>query len=387
MATANKTPAKPKRICLECGRVENTTKKVTFYKSKNPKYKFFKSIPWCKDCIKKWFDEDYKKTQNSFQSLYNLCKYLDIPYIINLANAAQGRVEKGTASSIYVGYLPQLNSSFANHYPDRCAFEHRDESEFDVVAKVDDGESQEEEKKQQRITGQDKKNKDSVIQRIGREPFEYETVDNQKFLYNTLNDMVDDSTLQDSFKLPIVIEIVTNMGHINTLNRQIAELNQSIDALMDKDSATALDKLMSMKTKLISANNSMAKDNNISSLYSNSKSKGAGTLSGMLKDMQEKNIMESTVNLYDVKTCKAIGQVAEESNAAILRQLKFDDNEFAEIVEYQRKLIQDLTSQVDNLREENRQLKIAQGDIELEVIIEPNENEIMSDRGNINENK
>jgi uncharacterized protein YprB with RNaseH-like and TPR domain len=102
----------------------------------------------------------------------------------------------------------------------------------------------------------------------------------------------------------------------------------------------------------------LAKDNGISVNHNNTKSKGAGTLSGIIKTLQEKGFTESDINLFDIETLGGIKQVADESNKSILQQLMFDENDYTEMIKEQRVLIEDYRSKYEKLEEEHRLLKI-----------------------------
>jgi hypothetical protein len=108
----------------------------------------------------------------------------------------------------------------------------------------------------------------------------------------------------------------------------------------------------------------MAKDNGISENYSNNKSKGAGTLSGMIKELQEKGIYNAEVNVYDIETCDGMKQVADISNKSILEQLILNENDYVEMIKDQRDLIQDFQTKAEKYEEECRILKIKLKDLE-----------------------
>ena len=58
----------------------------------------------------------------------------------------------------------------------------------------------------------DEINKKETIKQLGYDPFEDYSEQDKRFLYNTLLPFLDDATLEDSFKLPIVIEIVKSLN-------------------------------------------------------------------------------------------------------------------------------------------------------------------------------
>jgi hypothetical protein len=162
--------------------------------------------------------------------------------------------------------------------------------------------------------------------------------------------------LEDSFKLPIVIEIVKSFNQIDKINQSLALMTTDIKNI--QTNVGGVKGLLETKDKIYRAILAMAKDNGISVNHSTNKSKGSGTLSGLIKKLQEKGFMEIEVNLYDVETCEGIQQVANISNSSIMKQLQFDENDYAEMLSQQRKMIADLDSKNIKLEEEVRLLKV-----------------------------
>ncbi|KAF6627035.1 hypothetical protein H6F38_23150 [Paenibacillus sp. EKM208P] len=112
------------------------------------------------------------------------------------------------------------------------------------------------------------------------------------------------------------------------------------------------------KDKLLKSVLALAKDNGISENHNNKKSKGAGTLSGIIKELQEKGFEEANVNVFDIDTTEGMRQVADISHKSIINQLQFDENDYAEMISEQREKIVTLENDNSTLKEENRNLKI-----------------------------
>lgn len=377
MPPAKKTQT-PKMVCLCCGSTGNTN----FYRSTNKRHKHFRKLPFCKDCISEIFESLYRRFENNEKCILELCKYLDIPFKRTAFDGAKKRLEENTVGEIWRGYITIINSLGTKHKYGG-SFNDSDENILDVergLVDVVDLEREKEVKEPTRITGQDKKNKDSIVKRIASEPFSHESVRDQIYLYNTLNDIVDDSILQDGFRLTSVIGIVENLGKAKRVDRMMTEVLNCGDMTSVKE----LTNLISAKKSLLDSVNAAAKDSGISQIHSNSKSKGAGTLSGMIKDMQEKNIAESSVNVYDVKTSESMLQTAKMSSAAIFEQLKFDENDYTDIIAQQRRKIEADNAELLQLKEELRLLKIESKGIDIGVLSIPNENEEVVLDGNRN---
>ncbi|NGU31046.1 hypothetical protein G6Z34_13220 [Clostridium perfringens] len=101
-----------------------------------------------------------------------------------------------------------------------------------------------------------------------------------------------------------------------------------------------------------------AEDNGISFKYNTNKSVGAGTLTGTMKKLIEIGLDEVEVNLFDIQTAKGMKQVADLSNQSIVEQLQFDENEYTDMIAYQRNEMNTLRSAKEKFEEEARKLKI-----------------------------
>jgi hypothetical protein len=201
------------------------------------------------------------------------------------------------------------------------------------------------------------KNKLDVLRMLNYDPFEGENETDKRQLYNLLVDFLDESTLEDSFKLSAVIQIVKGFNQIDKINQGLALITSDINNLSSQ--VGGIKSLIDAKEKMMRAILNFAKDNGISENYSNNKSKGAGTLSGIIKQLQERGFTEADVNLFDVETAQGLKQVADISNESILKQLQFDENDYTDMITQQRELINELETRLKVCEEENRKLKVS----------------------------
>jgi hypothetical protein len=206
------------------------------------------------------------------------------------------------------------------------------------------------------ITTEDEKNKQDVLRLLQYDPFESENDEDKKFLYNKLIDYLDESTLEDSFKIPVVIEIVKSFNQIDKINRGLATI--TVDPERIANSVGGVKSLIDAKNTMMKTILALAKDNGISVNYSNKKSKGAGTLSGIIKKLQEIGLDNAEVNLFNIETCDGMRQVADISNESIKKQLMFDENDYSDMLSQQKEIIEKLDKGNMVLEEENRILKI-----------------------------
>jgi len=200
------------------------------------------------------------------------------------------------------------------------------------------------------------RNREDAIRMVGYDPFILENESDKRVLYNRLVDFLDESTLEDSFKLPAVIEIVKIFSQLDKINAAIAILTFNLADL--SNNIGSINSLMTAKEKMMKTALAIAKDNGVSVNHNNNKSKGAGTLSGIIKQLHEKGINSAEINVYDIETCEGMKQVAKISNKSIMEQLMLNENDYTEMIKDQRELILSLTEKTEFLEEENRILKV-----------------------------
>lgn len=107
---------------------------------------------------------------------------------------------------------------------------------------------------------------------------------------------------------------------------------------MEKNIAT-IKNLEVTKNKITASVLNLAKDNGISLKHSVNASKGENTWTGKVRKMKEMNLAEAETNLYDIEYSDGLKQVAEISDAAIIKQIRLDENDYNDMIIQQRELI------------------------------------------------
>ena len=76
------------------------------------------------------------------------------------------------------------------------------------------------------------------------------------------------------------------------------------------------------------------------------------------------NLREAEVNAFDIGTAEGMRQVADISNASIMKQIRLDENDYTDMLTQQRELITKLQARADENEElarillrENQDLK------------------------------
>jgi hypothetical protein len=331
--------------CLTSGCKE--TKAMNFYMSFNPIHAKYGVYPFCKNCMAKFFDRFYEIWGNREVALFYTCQKFDIGFEKTLIQSA-----KDSKYHMFAGYMSQYNSkmnrsdfatSFTFCKENLLKLEDVKRDEFDMQRQYDF--------ETLKWSKEDRDNKEDVMSTYGYDVFEDYEMDDKKKMYNILVDYLDEATKADNFKKSAVVQIVKNMQYIDKIDKDMLHLDIINNSKDFKD-------LTSAKNSLMKSNLDMAKDNGISLNNSTNKSKGAGTLSGILKDLQEKKIVESDVNIFDIKTLGGIKKVADISNRSILDQIMLDENSYTEMIKEQRDLIEKYRIEAESAKEELRLLKI-----------------------------
>ena len=124
---------------------------------------------------------------------------------------------------------------------------------------------------------------------------------------------------------------------------------------MEKNIST-IKNLEDTKNKITASVLSLARDNGISLKHSVNASKGENTWTGKVRKMKEMNLMEAETNLYDVEYSAGLRQVAEISDAAIVKQIRLDENDYNDMIVQQRELINKYKKSADDNEEKARVL-------------------------------
>lgn len=201
----------------------------------------------------------------------------------------------------------------------------------------------------------DDKNRRYVIETYGYDPLEDmigTTMADKKYCYNALSGYCDTEGIsEDGHKMMCCVSMVKTFLQIKKLDEEINKISNDYEI-----DDTKLKNLMASKKQALDTITNLAKDNNISSQWNKNIRAGQGTMSDKIKEMYENGFEPARVDLFDIKTCESIRQTADLSFQSIMEQLQLDDNDYTRVIKTQREMIQAMTSEVDELKETNRQL-------------------------------
>ena len=351
-------------FCLNCGECGKQTK---FYISNNATHIHNSCrLPYCKECLEKFYQDYYKQTGRSDLAIYLLCRKCDVYYSTKVFEGAESASLKMNQPivSCYFRMLNSIkdNAGFKDNFNDSANFLDLEILEDKYRSgKIEIGNNGISVVAPDVWTEEDEINKRDCIKMLGYDPFFDNTISEQKFLYNTLLPFLDDATLEDAFKLPIVIELVKSLGQVEKLNKTFNSMMASAENI--EENASKISSLVGSKDKLYRSILAMAKDNGISVNHALNKSQGAGTLSRIVKELEEIGLRDAKINLFDIETSESMKQVADISNKSIIEQINLQDSELWDMIAELREVRIKLDNKVNELTELLRLEKVKNSDL------------------------
>lgn len=314
--------------------------------------------PICKDCAKKIalkIGKDKVEHEPDKDSVILALKYLDKPFLNDLwdasvleaDNLASGRVK----SNPWNAYIKNVAMGQYNckTFSDSDFYYSKKDENNDNIDDISNSFSVNKD-----LLDTFTQNKKDVIRLLGYDPFEKEQPGDQPYLYASLIGYLDSSedANEDRLKTSSSIEIVKSFSHIEKINDVITSLMSDVKN-MEKNIST-IKNLEDTKNKITSSVLNLAKDNGISLKHSVNASKGENTWTGKVRKMKEMNLSEAETNLYNIEYSAGLQQVAEISDAAILKQIRLDENDYNDMIIQQRELINKYKKKSDESEEKSR---------------------------------
>ncbi len=255
-----KTNNKEYLTCVTCA--ESKEKNSNFYNTANKLYEKIGKLPICKKCLKSMINYD------NMESVYSVFQQFDIMFHIEYwEKAEESKMDTFGKYMTMANSLPQFESmGWKNSIFTTSNIALQNENEVTNFSK------------ENKDTTLNTRDRDDVIRMLGYDPFEYENPIDKKHLYNRLIDFLDESTLEDGFKLQASIEIVKGFNQVDKINQAITNITNDLDKLSTSNSG--IKALIDSKKNILASLIKLAEENGISVKHNNQKSKGAGTLSG-----------------------------------------------------------------------------------------------------------
>ena len=366
-APKKKTTVEKKYLCPYCNKEK---KKSDFYMSTDPRV-LTGITSMCKECAKKiarnWDENRQEYGQCTKKSLMMALEYIDKPFLENLWESSYHEVydetKKLKRESVWEAYIKNIGMT---QYK---TMRWRDGDIFNTYVEdarsVADIEKRQEENAQmlansQEVNNEFEKNKRDVIRLLGYDPFESEKIEDQPLLYSQLIGYLDlGGDNEDMMRTSSAITIVRGFLQQAKIDDRLAK------SMANSNVNTAeLKALLDSKQKISSTISQLAEQSCLSLKHNKNASKGENTFTGIVKRLKEMNLREAEVNAFDIGTAEGMKQVADISNASIIKQIRLDENDYTDMLTQQRELITKLQSKADENEEiarillrENQDLK------------------------------
>ena len=331
-----------KAKCLNCGEEKN--QKTGFYKSNSIILKKNNErMVICRDCVQQIYSELVDEYNDCKFALYLLCRLLDVYFDSDLYTTVEQLVTNsdGSIVGIYmqkVNSLPQYSSKTFN---DSKSLNENNEENIKTSLKIE-------------LTEDDLKSEEDCIRLLGYDPFLGYGVLDQKYLYNELIPYLDEDTLEDPFKIGVVIQIVINNNQIRKANMSINNLSSDNQSMV-KNSKDII-ALTDMTTKWNQQNDRLSKENNIALKHRGGSGSKNSTLGSLMKNLRELGFEKAEHNYYDMKKAYGMKFSADISHQSIIDIIHFDDNDKNIVFKNQREELQKLQEKELDYREEIRKL-------------------------------
>lgn len=357
-AVKKKTAADDKKyLCHYCLKEK---KRTEFYVSTNPLV--MSGITFvCKDCVRK-IALDWDDNRNEFgactkKTVMEALEIIDRPFLNNLWDSSyaewvnqEGQIRRPTIWDAYIKNvsMPQYRgmrwrdgdifNTFVEDAKQVAALESgKDEAAQTLIAS-------------QEVNGEFDKNRKDVIRLLGYDPFEGEKLEDQPLLYSQLIGYLDlGGDNEDMMRTSSAITIVRGFLQQAKLDDKIAKVMANTNA-----NASEMKTLLDAKKNISATISQLAEQSCLSLKHNKNSSKGENTFTGIVKKLKEINLRDAEVNAFDIGTSEGMRQVADISNASIIKQIRLDENDYNDMLIKQREMLVKLQEKADQSDETAR---------------------------------
>jgi hypothetical protein len=361
----------PEYVCPHCGK---TKKKSEFYVSTDPAVTIGVAFP-CKDCsenIARRYDPRTGEYSDMTEaSLKSALMYLDKPFVRKLWESAYNEVHnenlKQPKKNMWTSYIKNV-TSLSQYRGDRWRDGDFDENQSNTKQ----AELPIEEYIAPDVAEELERNRRDVVRLVGYDPFEKEQLEDKPLLYAQTVGYLDMSgNNDDAMRTSSVITIVRGFLQIQKLDDMIA---QAMINATKTGTSGEIKAYLDAKQKISSTISQLAEQNCISLKHNKNNTKGENTWTGKVRIMKEMNLREAEVNIFDAETASGLAQVADISNASILKQISLDENDYVQMLTEQKKTIEEFNKKANEAIEKARLL--LRENIDLKKLLEENDIDI-----------
>lgn len=353
-----KKEAEPKYLCPYCNKEKKASE---FYMSSDPLVMTGKTT-MCKECAEKiarnWDGRTGEFGDCTKASVQEALERLDKPYFDKIWDASyfeyinDNNPKKRT--NIWASYiknigLPQYKTL---RWRDGDLFTNYKEMALKQAQQEVGIASSDEVAKSQEINEEYEKNRSDVIRLLGYDPFEKEQEEDKPLLYSQLIGYLDlGGDNEDMMRTSSAITIVRGFLQQAKLDDMIAKAMSSPNV---SNKSGEIKSYLDSKQKVSSTISQLAEQSCLSLKHNKNASKGENTFTGKIKKLKEINLRDAEVNAFDIGTAEGMRQVADISNASIMKQIALDENDYTEMLAKQREIIVKLQEKADINEEKAR---------------------------------
>ena len=357
-AVKKKTVADDKKyLCHYCLKEK---KRTEFYVSTNPLV--MSGITFvCKDCVRK-IALDWDDNRNEFgactkKTVMEALEIIDRPFLNNLWDSSyaewanqEGQIRRPTILDAYIKNvsMPQYRGM---RWRDGDIFNTFVEDAKQVAAlEIGNKEAAQTLIDSQEVSNEFEKNRKDVIRLLGYDPFEGEKLEDQPLLYSQLIGYLDlGGDNEDMMRTSSAITIVRGFLQQAKLDDKIAKVMANTNA-----NASEMKTLLDAKKNISATISQLAEQSCLSLKHNKNSSKGENTFTGIVKKLKEINLRDAEVNAFDIGTSEGMRQVADISNASIIKQIRLDENDYNDMLIKQREMLVKLQEKADQSDETAR---------------------------------
>ena len=286
-------------------------------------------------------------------ALIVVCHYLDIFFSEELYESI-----KGNANFSFGSYLRLINGT-------QYKSKNFTNSLLGIVQDGLKGAQTIAEEKETKWSSSDLQNKKNAIEAIGYDPFEGYSETDRKFLFNEIVKYFDEDISDDAFKLSQVIQIVNNNNQIRNIDLSIAQMSTSLNLGLKSDD---IKNLISVKNQLVTSNDKIAKENEISVKNRSNKDVGKSTLGKLQVNLRKMNFEDAEENFYKQLSSRGTSWAVDMSHKSIVENAMFDENDKQEIFNTTRENYINSQRELDDMKEKYRLLLKEYDTLKCEVI-------------------
>lgn len=337
-----------------------------FYKSSDPLVLTGRTV-MCKSCAER-IARRYDPRSGEFNdctkaSVKEALERLDKPFLENVWQTSVKRFEDHAAavisncsdtrvigaSNVWAAYMQHISNKTYNtmRWRDGDSFNSTKEHTEEPLSQI----SQTTILDNQTLDEEYDKNRRDVLRLLGYDPFAQEPELDKPMLYSQLLGFLDASgDNEDMMKTSSAISIVRGFLHQSKIDNMIAECLKNV-----KENKTGeIKALVDSKQKITSTISQLAEQSCLSLKHNKNATKGENTFTGKVRKLKELNLREAEVNAFDVGTCVGMQQVADISNASIMKQIRLDENDYAEMLGTQREKLVKMQQKANEAEEKAR---------------------------------